>query len=263
MGIPTRACINGLTKEDTERLKNALIKKIEDNETTVNVTEDGKVIVADNSGFYLSYDGNIIGLIQDESGDYIPTTEPYLPEDENENPLVPPSETIMTSDNIAVDPRIVRTTGNQNIAGNKVFTGYTFIDNPRIKMSDHFLSAGEWRKYYEYTPVSYGGYAIFSVIQTYYVYAWRGAEIRIRQGTPSSNMDGNMYGFSNTLLGCLAKRTDGVVELWLNNPSSSNSVGVRLSVVAESGGSIKVASGEGSKPVVGDNYTYVYDIPQN
>ena len=129
MGIPTRACINGLTKEDTERLKNALIKKIEDNETTVNVTEDGKVIVADNSGFYLSYDGNMIGIEQDISGDYIPKTVPYLPEDANENPLAPPNDTIMTSANIAVDPRIVHTTGNEIIAGNKNFNNSVFSDN--------------------------------------------------------------------------------------------------------------------------------------
>lgn len=123
MGIPTKACVNGVTKEETERLKNALIKKIEDNETTVNVTEDGKVIVADNSGFYLSYDGNLIGIEQDISGDYIPKTVPYLPEDANENPLAPPNDTIMTSANIAVDPRIVHTTGNENISGTKTFQG--------------------------------------------------------------------------------------------------------------------------------------------
>ena len=121
MGVPTRACINGFTKEDTERLKNALIKKIVNDDTVIDITDDGKIIVANGDGLYLSFDGNILGLIKDDSGDYIPQTVPYLPEDENENPLVPPSETIMTSDNIAVDPRIVHTTGNEIITGTKTF----------------------------------------------------------------------------------------------------------------------------------------------
>ena len=121
MGIPTKACINGLTKEDTERLKNALIKKIVNDDTVIDITDDGKIIVADGDGLYLSFDGNILGLIKDSSGDYIPQTVPYLPEDENENPLAPPNDTIMTSANIAVDPRIVHTTGNETINGIKTF----------------------------------------------------------------------------------------------------------------------------------------------
>lgn len=119
MGIPTRACINGLTKEDTDRLKNALIKKIEDDETTVDITEDGKIILANENNLFLSFDGNILGITKDSSGDYIPWTVPYLPEDENENPLAPPNDTIMTSANIVVDPRIVHTIGNEKILGIK------------------------------------------------------------------------------------------------------------------------------------------------
>lgn len=128
MGIPTKACINGLTKEDTDRLKNALIKKIEDDETTVDITEDGKIILANENNLFLSFDGNILGITKDSSGDYIPWTVPYLPEDENENPLAPPNDTIMTSANIGVDPRIVHTTGNENIAGNKNFNNFVFSD---------------------------------------------------------------------------------------------------------------------------------------
>lgn len=135
MGIPTRACINGLTKEDTDRLKNALIKKIEDDETTVDITEDGKIILANENNLFLSFDGNILGITKDSSGDYIPWAVPYLPEDENENPIVPPNDTIMTSANIGVDPRIVHTFGNETIFGAKSYK-QQIIGMNSIKIND-------------------------------------------------------------------------------------------------------------------------------
>ena len=123
-GLETRACVNGMTKSDVERLKNALVKKILDDETVIDVTEDGS-IVADSNGMFLSVNGQVLGLSVDGE-DVIPVTEPYLPEDENENPLAPPNNTIMTSANIAVDPRIVHTTGNEISTGIKQgdFRGY-------------------------------------------------------------------------------------------------------------------------------------------
>lgn len=145
MGVPTRACINGFTKEDTERLKNALIKKIVNDDTVIDITDDGKIIVADGDGLYLSFDGNILGLIKDSSGDYIPQTVPYLPEDENENPLAPPNDTIMTSANIAVDPRIVHTFGNETIDGIKTYkkrisgiTNFATADSQTTGTSGYF-----------------------------------------------------------------------------------------------------------------------------
>lgn len=46
----------------------------------------------------------------------------YYPVDENENPVAPSNATIMTSGLVAVDPRIVHTTGNEEIGGQKTFT---------------------------------------------------------------------------------------------------------------------------------------------
>lgn len=143
-GLETRACVNGMTKSDVERLKNALVKKIVNDDTIVEMTDDGKIIVADGDGLYLSFDGNILGLIKDSSGDYIPQTVSYLPEDENENPLAPPNDTIMTSANIAVDPRIVHTTGNENIAGEKIFS------SPTINIEKSMLFAKGWTKLFEF-----------------------------------------------------------------------------------------------------------------
>lgn len=121
MGISTRACINGFTKEDTERLKNALVKQILNDETVVNVTEDGKIIVANDDGLFLSFDDSVIGLTKDDDDNVIPVADPYIPMDENDNLLAPDNNVIMTSGNIAVDPRIVHTTGNESISGIKTY----------------------------------------------------------------------------------------------------------------------------------------------
>ena len=121
MGIPTRACINGFTKEYTERLKNALIKQILNDDTVVNVTEDGKIIVANDDGLFLSFDDSVIGLTKDDDDNIIPIADPYIPMDESDNPLAPANNVIMTSGNIAVDPRLVHTTGNEIITGTKTF----------------------------------------------------------------------------------------------------------------------------------------------
>ena len=47
----------------------------------------------------------------------------YLPVNADEEPVAPPNPTVMASANVAVDPRIVHTTGAETIAGNKTYTG--------------------------------------------------------------------------------------------------------------------------------------------
>ena len=142
-GLETRACVNGMTKSDVERLKNALVKKILDDETVIEITEDGG-IVADSDGLFIKLNGKQLGLSIDGE-EIIPVTEPYLPEDENENPLAPPNDTIMTSANIAVDPRIVHTFGNETIDGIKIFkkkidgiTNFLTTDNQTIGTYGYF-----------------------------------------------------------------------------------------------------------------------------
>ena len=179
----------------------------------------------------------------------------------NGNPVAPAEGEAMSSGMIAVDPRIVHTTGNETVAGNKTFTGYTFIDNPRFKRSNQTLHGNaEWVKFYEFLPVSYGGFAVIRVTQTYYIYGWIGAEIRIRQGTPTANPDAKFYNMSG-VVGKLAKRaSDGVVEVWMQN-TTTNNLGVMADMVAESGGSMKVATAVSqTAPAVGDTYSVVVDI---
>lgn len=142
MGIPTRACINGFTKKDTERLKNALVKQILNDDTVVNVTEDGKIIVANDDGLFLSFDDSVIGLTKDDDDNVIPVADPYIPMDADDNPLAPANNVIMTSANIAVDPRIVHTTGNETVVGAKQgdWRGYQMVSpNPS--------TSGKWLRY--------------------------------------------------------------------------------------------------------------------
>ena len=188
-------------------------------------------------------------------------TNPYYPVDGSGNPQALTTNALVTSGNVAVDPRIVHTTGAETVAGNKTFTGYTFIDNPRFKRSNQTLHGnGEWVKFYEFLPVSYGGFAVIRVTQTYYIYGWIGAEIRIRQGTPTANPDARFYNMSG-VVGKLAKRaSDGVVEVWMQN-TTTNNLGVMADMVAESGGSMKVATAVSqTAPEVGDTYSAVVDI---
>ena len=55
---------------------------------------------------------------------YSPT---YYPVDGSGNPRPPAADMLMTSGNIAVDPRIVHTTGNETIAGDKTLTGMPVV----------------------------------------------------------------------------------------------------------------------------------------
>jgi len=263
MGIPTKACINGLTKEDTERLKNALIKKIVNDNTVIDITDDGKIIVADGDGLYLSFDGNILGLIKDSSGDYIPQTVPYLPEDANENPLAPPNDTIMTSANIAVDPRIVHTTGNETITGNKDFKNLVSVnDLGWLRSSSGVLTPSKWAKIYEINRTGtttvmvriFNDYAMSNFLDSHIIYS-------VSAASSGYQIQGSFYGVSNRVIGKLARRTDGKIELWVSNSQTSGNISLIFEIEH-----IRVASPtpvneqSDTAPIIGETYTEVVDM---
>lgn len=261
MGVPTRACINGLTKEDTDRLKNALIKKIEDDETTVDITEDGKIILANENNLFLSFDGNILGITKDASGDYIPWTVPYLPEDENENPLAPPNDVIMTSANIGVDPRIVHTTGNEEIAGNKLFSGTINIPKLRSASVAVQMNVNTWYKMYVLTPVSVGQQIFFDIFNTSSISSLVDAKLRIQ--IPNSNFPydpaGNLFNVGSILVGKLAKTNDGKIEVWLSKVSGSAQY-IMLNVEYVDFLIPTPIGTSGNEPVQGADYPLVKDL---
>ena len=211
MGIPTRACINGFTKEDTERLKNALIKQILNDETVVNVTEDGKIIIANDDGLYLSFDDSVIGLTKDDDDNIIPVADPYIPMDDDDNPLVPANNVIMTSGNIAVDPRIVHTTGNETISGTKTFNNG--IDFYPVN----------WHKTYN-TNVTQNKYCIFAEIK---IVTNMGGQVFIEfiQGGNTAVCYGEI------MFRCLINENESPFPMWVirktnggNNPLSVSSI---------------------------------------
>ena len=72
-----------------------------------------------------SRDGTSQALAVYNHGDHmsVQVTAPYYPVDGSSNPQPLPATHVVTSGNIAVDPRIVHTTGNESIAGNKTLSG--------------------------------------------------------------------------------------------------------------------------------------------
>ena len=194
MGIPTRACINGFTKEDTERLKNALVKQILDDETIVNVTEDGKIIVANDDGLFLSFDDSVIGLTKDDDDNVIPVADPYIPMDDDDNPLAPANNVLMTSGNIAVDPRIVHRTGNEIIAGEKTFTSalktYRTQNNNQIYLQSRGLYNRIFSRNFNADNITYdehfqiGTVHATSTLETFLIRAFAP---RINKGDTSEN----------------------------------------------------------------------------
>lgn len=208
-GLETRACVNGMTKSDVERLKNALVKKILDDKTVIDVTEDGSII-ADSNGMFISVNGQKLGLSVDGE-EIIPVTEPYLPEDENENPLAPPNDTIMTSANIAVDPRIVHTIGNETVSGVKTFiNGIDFYPVNWHKTSN--------------TNVTQNKYCIFAEIK---IVTNMGGQVFIDfiQGANTAVCYGEI------MFRCLINENESPFAMWVirktnggNNPLSVNAI---------------------------------------
>ena len=257
-GLETRACVNGMTKSDVERLKNALVKKILDDETVIDVTEDGSII-ADSNGMFISVNGQVLGLSVDGEN-IIPVTEPYLPEDENENPLAPPNDTIMTSANIAVDPRIVHTTGNETISGNKTFNGVITFTNIKYGNAGSVVNVDECCKFYELTPNLYGSGAEIKVYDNFNLSNSLLARFVFSiGGSPLFNMAGKkveMVGYKVIL----AKRVvDEVIEIWIKNiGTSTKAINCELRYIRTNAPIPNVM--KGNEPVVGDVYSQVVEV---
>lgn len=216
-GLETRACVNGMTKSDVERLKNALVKKILDDKTVIEITDDGG-IVADSDGLFISIDGQKLGLSVDGE-EIIPVTEPYLPEDSNENPLAPPNNTIMTSANIAVDPRIVHTTGNELVSGIKQgnWQGYR-LTNPNP------TTVGKWLRYAIFNI----GYAS-TIIEMYGTRANNG----IAYGIALIGGGGGPFQRSASAVNCYPITYSNPVVAVLNSTTGKNEIWIYTSNVNE------------------------------
>lgn len=263
-GLETRACVNGMTKSDVERLKNALVKKILDDETVIDVTEDGS-IVADSNGMFISVNGQTLGLSVDGE-DVIPVTEPYLPEDENENPLAPPNDTIMTSANIGVDPRIVHTTGNEEISGDKSFNNYLIVNKDfRWLRSSKSISSTNWARMYELSRVASSS-VLFQLYNDNLISSMLDCKLLISTGSVSSGrpVSGALFGSESRIAsGKIAIRSaDNIVEIWIKAGSSNLALVGQCEHIR---GSLTITPAplDGDEPTVGNVYSEVIDITIN
>lgn len=180
MGIKTKACVNGVYPDTIPTIQQD-IDNIEDDIDDINTeldnvvhktgdeeingektfTEDltvhgdevntsGTVVLSPSSqGGIVQLKDNMnrpISIVHSHDSDgncYLREyPDNYYPVDENENPVAPSNPVIMTSGLVAVDPRIVHTTGNEIVAGTKQgnWVGYKLTDpNPS--------TAGKWLRY--------------------------------------------------------------------------------------------------------------------
>ena len=186
---------------------------------------------------------------------------PYYPVDGQGNPQAIPTNALMTSGNIAVDPRIVHSTGNETIAGNKTFSGT--VNAPKIRSASVSINMTPniWYKAYEITPASVGQSVILDIFNTSSVSSLVGAELRIQ--VPNANWPyspaANLFNVGSVLVGKLAKTAAGKLEVWLCKTSGSaqyimlNAKYLDLVVPTPAGTS-------GTEPVQGDDYPLVVTI---
>ena len=104
-------------------------------------------------------------------------TQPYYPVDGQGNPQALTANALMASGNIAVDPRIVHTTGNETIAGAKTFTSKmevrsSDLDNLSLKSAVPYSQGGSKSEIFFVAPgpngqdVIYGDIGLYQVINS-------------------------------------------------------------------------------------------------
>lgn len=258
MGIPTRACINGFTKEDTERLKNALVKQILNDETVVNVTEDGKIIIANDDGLFLSFDDSVIGLTKDDDDNVIPVANPYIPMDANDNPLVPANNVIMTSANIAVDPRIVHTTGNETITGVKVFNADIGANRIFHRCYASTSLGTGWKRIYKFGVTSTYARRFSLIIRDDY----NTKRLNLKMGITIGSSSGTDSGYHESVYLFKIARKGNISELWVNKGTGGSSISMEFDYGTAGGfPTIDISAEQENPPTVGvDDYTAVVDV---
>ena len=87
----------------------------------------------------------------------------YYPVDSGGNPQPLIESALVTSGNVAVDPRIVHTTGAETIAGNKTFSGTTNFDACLNIKNATIANDSHWFRLYEISPHTNSGNIEFIV----------------------------------------------------------------------------------------------------
>ena len=93
---------------------------------------------------------------------------PYYPVDGSGNPQPLAANALMASGSIAVDPRIVHTTGTETVAGNKTITGYLTAHSSRPELA--FWSTVEnttdaWKTYVRWADTKNGEASIYASLE--------------------------------------------------------------------------------------------------
>lgn len=189
------------------------------------------------------------------------TITPYYPVDGQGNPTPLDASAVMTSGNVAVDPRIVHTTGNQTIAGNKTFSGT--LNAPKIRSAsvEVQMEVNTWYKMYTLTPVSVGQQIFLEIFNTSSISSMVDAKLRIQ--VPNANWPydpaGNLFNVGSILVGKLAKTADGKLEVWLCKVSGSTQYILLNAEYLDFLVPTPVGTA-GNEPVQGDDYPLVKNI---
>ena len=178
---------------------------------------------------------------------------PYYPVDGSGNPQALTANALVASGNIAVDPRIVHTTGNETIAGNKTFSGTATFNGHIATIPFTSASGAQWRRAYVLSPNSTSSGAAY-----FTAYSYRSALAPAQFACLVTGGAEALYAnaVSNAMEAgfVLAKRTsDGKVEVWVQKAYSVWQVDYYAShaIVAGDGATSDTA------PVVGEDYSIV------
>ena len=185
-------------------------------------------------------------------------TNPYYPVDGSGNPQALTTNAVMTSGNVAVDPRIVHTTGNETVAGTKVFSGDVGVNRTFHRCLAGATVGSGWRRLYTF-PVasSYARQATF-IVRDDYNPKRLALRLAIRVNTPT----GADYGFTDSPYLFKIARVDGHAEIWASKGNGGSSLAVEFDY-ATAGGfpTVSVSAEQAEPPTVGvDGCTAVVDV---
>jgi len=172
--------------------------------------------------------------------------------------LAPSEHIIMNSGMIAVDPRIVHTTGNEVVAGNKTFSGGVNVNSTFRKcFSSANLGTGWIRLYSIAMATSYAKQFLFTVRENY-VPKNLAMKLALRVGATGGTDSGNTdSGYSFKLA-----RKGTNVEIWVSRGTASSSIAMEFEyATANSAPVVDISSEQSNPPTVGvDDYTAVVDV---
>ena len=187
---------------------------------------------------------------------------PYYPVDADENPVPLAEQMLVTSGNIAIDPRIVHTTGTETIAGSKSFSSAVNSDGGfRWYYAMPALTTSNWIKLYTFEPPA-GTTALRVLIEAIDSGGMLATMFDVIEVVVHTSMTlGGSIRSNSNVIAKLALNAAGKIELWLHKTTGSGTTYLYCNFLAMRGlRGVTVDNASGTEPEEGADYSSVITL---